>query len=861
MRAYRALLRLYPASFRLEYGSEMADVFCSRLHRAPSFFAKARLWIEALLDILTNAVAVHGDILRQDLRYTARTLRRSPGFAITAILVVALGVGANTAAFSIADFVLLRPLPFREPDRLLKLWQKMPGYSRMELSPPNYRDWKSMSKSFEDMGAYTNTSVNMVGQGEPARLDAVEVTSELIPLLGVQPLRGRPFAAGEDQLSAPGTVLLSHRLWKNRFSGDENVIGRKILLNDEPYEVTGVMPPTFSFPDREIELWIPLRWQQEDLQDRNNNDLKVVARLKPGVSLEQAQAAMSLIAAQLEKQYPKENEHVGANVIRLRDELPRQSRMLLYALCGAAVCVLLIACANMANLLLARALARQKELAVRSALGAGRERMVRQLLTESLVVAALGGIVGLTLAAFAIPLLTLLVPSALPTEQMPSLDLRMMLFAAALTTFTGLLFGILPALRVTGKSDLAGLREGSRSGGLRKERLRSALVVSEVMASVILLVCAGLLLRALWKVQSTDPGFRTNNILTMRTALPIPKYGETRKRLQFYDRVLGDIRQLPGVNSAAYISFLPMVMRGGIWPATIQGVAEPRRESNTASLRYVTPGFFQTMGIPLLSGRDVADTDSSNKPFVAVVSESFAQRYWPGQNPLGHRFDFALADRTIVGVVRDVRVRGLERESEPQVYIPAAQVPDNSIIGYTPKDLVVHASGNLAGLTSAVRDIIHKADPAQPISDVRTMAEIVEEETGSRAVQVRVLLIFAGVAFLLAAIGIYGVLSFAVSQRAGEIGVRMALGAQSKNIFQMILKQGASLATFGVIPGVLLAYSAGRAMEALLAGVTPRDPVTFASATLLCLFMTLLGATIPALRAARVDPMSVMRTE
>jgi predicted permease len=522
---------------------------------------------------------------------------------------------------------------------------------------------------------------------------------------------------------------------------------------------------------------------------------------------------------------------------------------------------LLIACANVANLLLARALTRQKELAVRAALGAGRERMIRQMLTESLVLASLGGAVGIVIAVVAIPLLSLLVPVNLPTAQSPSLDLRILLFAGALTTLTGVLFGVLPALRVSGKSDLIGLREGSRSGGLRKERLRSTLVIAEVTASVVLLVSAGLLLRALWKVQATDPGFRSEGVLTMRTTLPLPKYDQVAKRTAFYDRVLGDVRQLPGVKSAAYISFLPMVMRGGIWPVTVAGDQADRQSSKTVSLRYTTPDFFKTLAIPLHAGRDVSDADTGDKPPVAVVSESFAKRYWPNESAIGHRFNVAFDDRTIVGVVANIRVRGLERDSEPQVYLPSKQVADGAVPFYAPKDLVIQASGDVTTLVPAIRDIIRRADPSQPISDVRTMSEIVEEETATRAVQVRVLTIFAAVAFLLAAVGIYGLLSFAVSQRDREIGVRMALGAQARDIFRMVLKQGVVLATVGIVPGVLLAYASARGMEALLAGVKPRDPITFAVATSVCLVMTLVGAFFPAVRAAGVDPITVMRTE
>ena len=857
MSAYKLLLRLYPASFRNEYGAEMCKDFDARARRE----SQVTLLVSVFFDTLVNAAAAHSDILRQDLRYTWRTLRRSPGFALMATVVIAVGIGATTAAFSVTDFVLLRPLPYREPDRLVKLWENVPGYSGMELSPPNFRDWKSASKSFEAMASFHEQSANLVGQGEPERLIGTATDAELLPMLGVQPLFGRFFSAEDDRAGAPGTVILSYRTWQGVFGGEQSVLGKKIVLNDEPFTVIGVMPAAFQYPNRETEYWVPNRFGSDAYEDRNNNYLQVLARMKPGVSLKQARAEMTLIAAQLERQYPKENDKTGATVLRLRDELSKQSRLLLWALCGASLCVLLIACANLANLLLARALARHKELAVRAALGAGRERMIRQMLTESLTLAMVGGALGVLLAMVATPLLGSLVPNRLPTAEMPTIDPRMLAVAAVLTTITGVLFGIVPALRVSGRADLVGLREGARSGGVRKDRLRAALVIGEVAASVILLVSAGLLLRALWNVQGTDPGFRADCVLTMRTALPLPKYEQTLKRNQFYDRVLGEIRQLPGVKGAAYISFLPMTQRGGIWPVTVNGEVNVQRNENSASLRYVTPGFFQTLGIPQHSGRDVNDGDRADTIPVAVVSQSFAKRYWPNESALGHHFQFAFADRTIVGVVGNVRVRGLEQESEPQVYLPARQVPDGSIIGYTPKDLAIHASGDVTSLVPAVREIIRRADPEQPVSNVRTLAEIVAADTASREVQVRVLAIFAGVAFLLAAVGIYGVLSFMVSQRDREIGVRMALGAQARDVFRMVLKQGIVLAVVGIVPGVLLAYVSARGMESLLAGVTPRDPVTFMVGTGVCLAMALAGAVFPALRAANIDPVTIMRSE
>ncbi len=864
MHTYRALLHLYPASFRAEYGAEMCRIFARRKQDAAGPPAVAALWVATFFEVLLNAAVVHWDILRQDLRYTARSLSRTPGFALTAIVVTALGVGANTAAFSVTDFVLIRPLPFADPERLVKLWERLPGNSRMEPSPANYRDWKRISTAFEAMGAFYGRSVNLVGQGDPERLERTAVTADLFPMLGVHPLLGRLFTEADDREGAAGTLLLSYQLWQAVFGGDAGVLGRQVTLDNEPYTVIGVMPRDFHFPSREAEIWTPTRFQEQDFQDRGDNYLEVVARLRRDVSLERARAEMGVVAAQLARQYPKPNKRVGANVIRLRDELSEQSRLLLMALSGAALCVLLIACANLANLLLARALTRQRELAVRAAMGAGRERLVRQLVTESLVLAVLGGLLGVLAAIWAVPLLGRLVPSSLPIAQAPSIDFRVLMVAGLLTGLTGIGFGVFPALRASRSADLSGLREGARVGGGRKERLRSALVVAEVMASVVLLVSAGLLMRALWRLQATDPGFRADGVLTLRTALPMPKYGVTARRAEFYTRVLSDVRALPGVSAAAYISFLPMVMRGGIWPVAIFGQAEQpedRSEAHTASMRFVTPGFFAALGIPLHQGRDVGESDTIDRPFAAVVSESFVRRYWPDQDPVGRHFQFALHDRVVVGVVGDVRVRGLERNSEPQVYLPYQQLQDDWFAFYSPQDLVVRSSAGTGALLPALRRIVHGADPQQPVSEVRTMAQIVEAETASRSAQVRVLSVFAAIAFLLAGVGIHGLLSFAVSRRAQEIGVRIALGAQPGTIVRMVLRQGVLLAAAGVLPGVALAYAAGRAMQALLAGVQPGDAPTFLAATGLCVLMTLLGCLFPALRAVRVDPITAIRAE
>ena len=859
-RFYRALLRLYPASFRAEYGEEMAAVFAARVGEHTGAGARLALAGGAALDTLRHATAAHLEILRQDLRYTARSFRRAPGFVLTAVLVVAIGVGANTAAFSVADHVLFRPLPFFQSDRLVKLWSRVPGYERMELSPAVYRDWRQAATGFEAIGAFHGIAVNLTGSGTPERVEAAAVTADLLPLLGIRPALGRLFTPADDRDGTGGTVVLSHGLWQGRFGGDPAVLGRRVLLDGLPYDVIGVMPQDFDFPRQDVALWTPLRLGTDAFEDRNNNYLQALARLRPGVTLEAARSELAVISARLRQAFPEEHEDQGATALLLRDEISDQTRLLLAALCGAALCTLLIACANLGGLLLARAVTRRRELALRTALGAGRERLVRQLVTESIVLAALGGLLGLAVARAALPLLARLVPTTLPGASQPVLDLRVLLFAALLTALTGLAFGVWPAVRAGRDTGFEGLRDGAR-GGSGRQRLRGALVVTEVAASVVLLVSAGLLLRALWRIQAVDPGFRTEGVLTLRTALPNPAYETTARRIAFYDRVLGEVQALPGVRAAGYASFLPMAMSGGIWPVGLEGAAESPRANRVASLRYVTPGYFGALSIPLRRGRSIDRRDRGESPPVALVSESFARRYWPAEDPIGRRFTFAFMERTVVGVVGDVRVRGPERVSEPQVYLPAGQVPDGGVILYAPKDLVVRTAGDPAALVPAIREIIARADPAQPISNVRLMEDIVAEQTASRAVQARLLGALAAVAMLLTGVGIHGLLSFTVSARSRELGLRMALGARRGDVLRLVLRQGLMLALLGLVPGALLAWAGGRAMQALLASVRPGDAATFGSVMALCLGMAVAGSLAPALRAVRVDPMSALRAD
>lgn len=872
MRLYRALLRLYPQSFRAEYGAEMEDIFRTR-RRDASGVQIVWLWLDAVADVVGNAARAHLDILVQDVRHAARSLLRARGFAVTAVLVASLGIGATTAAFSIADHVLLRPLPFPESNRLVQLWQDKTssGASRLEQSPSNYLDWKRLATSFESMAAYATRSMNMVGLGEPERLDVALVTPDLFGVLRAPAAHGRTLGS-MDTASAQQSIVLSDALWRAKFGGDRDVLGRTLVLDDAPHVIVGVMPPGFDFPRRDIEIWKPLHFSPNDLADRTDTYLNVVARLKDSTDLAQARSEMQLVAAELERQHPGANRDTGAAVLLLRDQVSRQARMLLVAMVAAAACMLLIACMNLASLLLSRALTLQRELAVRVALGGSRYRIVRHLLTESALVAAVSGALGVLLAILMTPFAAQLVPHTMPIAAVPSVDLRMLAIAAITTVMTSVLFGAAPAVRMMRSTSASALRDDARAGTSRRtERLRAALVVAEVVGSVVLIVASGLLLRALWQIQQVDPGFRSDGVLAVRTVLPWPKYESTERRHQFYNRVLTDVRSLPGVTSAAYITTLPMVWRGGIWGVTtdLAALTEEARERwnpdpNTlrpASFRQITPGFFETMQIPLLRGRDVRDSDGVDDQWVAVVSQSFVDRHWPGQDAIGRQFFIAFRERTIVGLVGNVRVRGLERESEPQVYIPARQVPDGGLIAYPPQELVVSARVPVTTLVPGIRDVIAKVDPQQPISDVRPVEEIVAADVADRKAQVRVLAGFAALSFLLAGIGIHGLLAYAVTSRTREIGVRVALGARPAEILAMVLRRGSALAAIGIALGLVVAAGSGRWLQSILAGVSPSDPWVYASAVLLVAMMTMVGSLLPARRAARIDPLVAIRTE
>lgn len=861
MRLYRLLLRFYPASFRHEYGEEMVRLFGERRRKA-SAAGRFGLWVEAIGDLLGTAPRVHVDILRQDLRYAGRVLARAPGFAIAAVVVMALGIGATTAVFSVTDRVLLRPLPFYEPDRLVRVWENAPGTPELHPSPANFRDWAQMAGSFDTLTPYFPFEMKMV-RDEPERIQGTAVGAGFLRMLGVQPALGRYFTSEEETLGGPDAVILSDRLWRRKFGADPSVLGQTVNLDDTPHTIVGVMPPDFFFPDRTSELWVTLTMGPGWYADRDNASLSVVGRLKAGVSLGIVRDEMNGIMAALEKAYPRENAQTRATVRLIGDQVSWQSRLLIRVLTAASLCLLLIACTNLASLLMTRFTARRRELTVRAALGAGRERLTRQLLTESLMLSVAGGAAGIAFAIVATPLVARLVPTTLPVPDATVLDPRVLLFAVVMTLLTGVAFGVLPAWRLCRAAQHDSLREGARGAAAGRDRLRATLVVAQITASTLLLISASLLMRAFMQVQATDPGFVSEGVLSMRTTLPMPRYAKVLDRSQFYERVLGEIRALPGVTAAAYTTFTPMVMPGGIWQVEMPGIDRQRNaaEVHTASLRYVTPSYFATLGVPIVRGRDVADSDTFESPFVAVVSESFANRYWPNGDALGRRFTFAFFERTIVGVAGNIRNRGLESASEPQVYLPYRQIRDGWMPFYAPKDLLVRIPGDPIALAPAIRRVISEADPELAISDVQTMEDVVAKTVAPRRTQTAVMWLFAGMSLLLAGTGLHGLLSFGVAQRRQEIGIRMALGASRGGVLRLVAGESLLLAVIGAVAGMALAYAAGRAFESLLAGVEPSDPMTYIVAATLTGLMVLSGTLAPAVRALRVDPVTALRAE
>jgi predicted permease len=809
------------------------------------------------------------ETLIQDFRYGARMLLKNPGFTAVAVIALALGIGANSAIFSVVNTVLLRPLPYQDPERLMMVWEDdtKGGYPRDTPAAANYIDWRDQNQVFEGMAAMADLSLNLTGTGEPERIVGKRVSASLFPLLGVEPQLGRTFLAEEDQPGGARVVVMSHGLWQRRFGSDVNIIGKSLTLNGESFTVVGVMPSHFQFPSREEEMWVPIAFTPQEASNRGRHYLEVLARTKPGVTLQQAQTEMNTIAARLQQQYPDQNADLGVTVIPLHEHVVGDIKPALFVLFGAVGFVLLIACANVANLLLARAAVRQKEISIRVALGAGRFRLVRQFLTESILLAGLGGAVGLLLAMWGISILTSFIPENISQAKAITMDFEVLLFTLGVSLLTGLLFGLVPALQASRFNLNETLKEGGRdsAAGSRGNRIRSLLVIAEVAVSLILLIGAGLLINSFLRLRKVDPGFRADNVLTMQMELPQLKYPTHAQRTAFYSELLSRVEALPGVNSASITNWIPLVMQGDSIGFSIEGRPDPPRESKrpTVVTRVTSPHYFQTMGIQMLQGRVFNEQDKLDSPAVAVINETMARRFWPGEDPTGKRITPGASDSrdpddwiTIVGVAKDVRQMELVTPPKPQMYLSYVQVGF-----FAPRHLVVSTKVDPLSLAATVRRTVWEVDKDQPVSNIRTMNEVISESVARQRFSMLLLGIFSVVALVLAAVGIYGVMAYSVTQRTREFGIRMALGARTFDVMKLAVGGGLKLILIGVVIGLAAAFVLTRVMSSLLFNVSATDPLTFITISLVLMGVAVLASFIPARRATKVDPMVALRAE
>ncbi len=807
------------------------------------------------------------EALLQDIRYGFRTLIKNPGFAAVAVLTLALGIGANTAIFSVINAVLLRPLPYGDPDRLAIVWEEasFAGFPRNTPAPANYADWKSQNNVFDDMAAIAMREFNLTGDGEPERVSAHLVTANLFPLLGVKPALGRNFFAEEDSPEANKTAIISHRLWQSRYGGERDIVGRAVLLNGEKHTVVGVMPARFQFLNDVVDIWAPMAFTQQQLATRGGHYLIVVARLKEGASFDQAQADIQTITERIARDYPDEAARLGALVLPLREQLAGEVERPLIMLLVAVGFVLLIACANIANLLLSRAANRRKEIAIRSSLGATRLRVVRQLLTESVLLAAAGSLAGLLLAYWSFAFLRQMIPDSMNLSASLTFDAQILGFTLLLTLITAVIFGLAPAIQASRVDLNEALKQGGRAASSSSgSRLRNALIVAEVGLALVLLVGAGLLIQTFFNLKDQYSGLQAEQVLTLRTALPRSKYDNHQKRVAFYKDVLERVSTVPGVVTAGYTSSVPLEWKGGTSGFVIEGRPPDDGLIYDANHRQVTRDYLKAIGIPVLRGRYFDETDNARSQPVAIINETMARQYWPDEDALGKRFKIGDADTerpwlVIVGIAGDIRQMGLDAPVKAEMYLSHEQTDYQTF--YAPRDLCVRTSGDPLSVTGAVRQIIREVDPDQPVSNIRTMDEILGGESKQRRVGMTLLAAFAALALALASIGIYGILSYFVVQHTPDIGVRLALGAQPGDIQRMIMKKGMGLALLGTVAGLAFSLGLTRLIASQLFGVGAIDGLTFVSVPVVLLVVALLACYIPARRASRVDPIVALKYE
>ena len=808
------------------------------------------------------------NLLLQDIRFGFRMLAKNPVVTLVAVLALTLGIGANTAIFSVVHAVMLGSLPYSDAERLAVVWEKQPDNDQNTINLGNFTDWKKQNTVFSDMAAFFDFRRNLTGDGPPEEIASQAATPNIFSVLGVNPIKGRAFTEEDAKEGVPSVVVIGYGLWQRRFGGDSGIVGRKISLDGRPVTIVGVMPPEFGWHVRKAsrtrksaEIWSPWRFTEQMVQRRGRFAMSV-ARLKPGVTLQQAQTEMDTIASRLQQEYPDFNTNWGINVVPVRTQFSGDLRKPLWILLGAVVFVLLIACANVANLLLARATARKKEIAVRIGLGASRWRIVRQLLTESVLLSAIGGVLGLLVAVWGTRALIAIGPPALASLQNVEVNLSVLGFTLGVALLTGVIFGLVPAFEAARFNFNDSLKEGGKNigGSAGSQRFRNVFVVTQVALALLLLVGAGLLLKSLNRLQAVDPGFNPRNLLTVRVSVPLQRYDSDPKFINFFRQLIEKVEAIPGVEAAGAIDTLPFTSQHSGTGVEIEGRPKlPAGQELETGVGVTDKNYFEAMQIPLKRGRLFTDQEATEMRHVVVINETFARVNFPGEDPLGKRVVIGMKDEDvpteIIGIVGDSKHMGLDKQPEPMSYWPHPELV------YAQMTLAIRTRSDAASFAPAVRNAVASLDPDQPVSDVATMEELLGVSISRSRFNTTLLIIFSIVALVMAAVGTYGVMSYTVSQRTHEIGVRMALGAQSRDVMGMIVKRGIVLGAIGVVVGVVAAIGLTRLLATLLFEVEPTDAAVFASVAVGSFLITLLACSIPARRATKVDPLKALRYE